>query len=82
MANSVQLRALFKKVLSTDTGSAAVTDDILKERVIDPLEKVLPRELRDPWSQLLKNKPAAVGEMINGLLKVQEYRPEFGIDAL
>ena len=47
-----------------------------------PEGKVLARELCGPWVHRFETRPAAVGDMINGLPKVQEHLPEFGIDAL
>ena len=82
VATSAELRALFKKVLTAGLGTARVSGAVPRERVIDPPEKVLARELCGPWVHRFETRPAAVGDMINGLPKVQEHLPEFGIDAL
>ena len=50
--------------------------------MVDPLERVLPQELRSPWLAWFATRPQAIGELGNSLPAEQDRQADFGIQPL
>ena len=73
--SSENLKTLFAKIF----GKTPIRLDTLKEKLVDPLERVLPQELKGPWLTWFAKRPQAIGELVNSLPAEQAWQADFGI---
>ena len=67
-------QTLFAKIF----GKTPVKLDTLKEQLVDPLERVLPQELKSPWQPWFAKRPQAIGELVNSLWRTKPCRQTSG----
>ena len=71
-----------KTVFAKIFGKSLVKLDALKDKLIDPLERVLPQELRGPWLTWFTKRPQAIRELVNNLPAERSSQAGYGIEPL
>ena len=76
ISTSKGLKTIFAKIFR----KTPVKLDTLKEKLVDPLERVLPQELKGPWLTWFAKWPQAIGELVNSLPAKQGNQADCGIE--